>query len=897
MLLSTRHTTRSEMSDAILNLSDNGRALFQQWLSARHVKKTCEKYEQCINAINFRSIKTENCSLFALLTPRQAAFIIRALEAKALLVNKEERKSCVLFLSFLAQTYDFPEKESENQSVQGSLSKADFERWLITFNGFSYAQSKKYIEDLDKISKKAYKSTGLSIYEVFAVPDLQKLHFLLNAQLDKSQKRVLDYFFAYLCYCLPDVDKSVEEVIEPAIRQHRYFDEWCFEQGLTRGTVDSMKEFVESLSKYAAYRDLSQSFEECNPSDKLRTIFLILSQAESYLHLLSEFKHHGYIDRYCQYLLSVIPEKKVRELIREKTTPAKLPVLITGNEKQIGKLFAQWLKENKICSDGSARTFVSSLYDCEEIALKEFNSTLFDIENKFRVAWLRLQIIESPNFISRLFRPLWLYLQFLASYHVVSVAQYDADKQRLLNLLNKKYNGCLGVVKEGFNVPLFFDWLNEYGDVLPYSKEQIIGILNDTAVYDSNKECYYTLDIVISEESKNRVREYISEAWNSGSPIVDYSQIIKSLPEHLEGISVDILRRYLALSSSGEYICEAKYLRALKVPKQNRGDIGAYVCQLLRNVGKPVSRKELFELAPALSEKSIQVVLGGNNNGVNIGIINPKGAKNKIFHADIVNLTKKEQASIIGLINGELLSNEYVTASRLYSLVKEGLPDLFKRYNFLTRTAVYGVLRYKFGKFFTFNISCVTYNERINVSSIFLSFCKSHRKFKLSDLSKIEADLGVVGIPFEQIYTISARISQDSFISREGIKFDVASIDRKLSAYCPKKITPIRLFERYDKLPRVQNMEWNIFLLEHYLLYHSKKLCLLKRNLAKGGCYGFIVRKRQEIQDFDSVIVEYLATKKIEYTRENVLSLLFEEGIIAARRYESIDSIIARLNS
>lgn len=866
----------------------DNRLLFSQWLSRRYVKKTCEKYEECIDDIDIRALKVEGLSLLTAQTPQLAVAIVRKLESKALL-NKEGKKASVLYLSFLAQKKEVSESEADSLKLPVTLNREDFEKWLITYSGFSYAQCKKYIDSVEILSK--------SLYEVGTLLELQSLAASLLPQLDKSLKRVFDYFFAYLCFCLPEEENpsiKIEALETPRLKD---YEEWCVDQGLTRGTIDSMKAFVESLSKYAAFRDLSPAFEECSPVERLRILFIILSQPESYIHLLSEFKHHGYIDRYCLYLLSIIPEKQVKELVKEKQTHVNLPVLITGNEKQMGKLFSQWLKGNGLCSEGSARTFVSSLYDCEKIAFSEFNSTLFYLENKFQAAWLRLQIIESSNFISRLYRPLWLYLQFLSSHHIISIAQFDADKQRFIKLLNKRYNGTLKLVKGEISSSLLFDWLNEYGDILPYSNEELVEILKTTTIYDSVKECYFTQETALSEEAKIRVREYIGRAWTTGCPIIDYSQIIKSLSSCLKGVTVEVLRQYLALSNSGEYICENKHLRALKIPKQNRGDIGAYVCNLLRDVGKPITKKELAELAPALSEKSMSVVLGSNNYGVNIGIINPKGSKNKIFHADIINLTKKEQATIIGLINGELLSNEYVTASRLYCLVKGELPDLFKRYDFLSRTAVYGVLRYKFGQFFTFNISCVTYNEQINISSIFVSFCKRHKKFKLSDLSKLEVDLGVVGIPFEQIYAIAARVSLDSFISRECLEFDVARIDKILSAYCPKKITPINLFSDYKKLPQLKNAEWNIFLLEHYLLYHSKKLCLLKRNFAKSGCYGLIVRKRQEAQDFDSAIVEYLGSRKMEYTRENILSLLFEEGIIAARRYENIDTIIKQVHA
>lgn len=886
---------KSEMDVTNNQFKVDNRLLFSQWLSYRYVKKTREKYEECVENIDVRARKVEGFSLLAEQTLQGAVAIVRGLESKTLL-NKDERKASVLYLSFLAQKREASESETARLNFPVKPNKIDFEKWLSEYRGFSYAQCKKYIDDVEKISK--------SLYEVRTLLDLQIITYTLLPQLNKSLKRVIDYFFAYLCFCLPKEGKSSDvgdraiKIAVPQATALKSFEEWCLDQGLTRVTIASMKVFVESLSKYAAFRGLSPDFENCTPLEKLKILFHIFSQSESYVHLLSEFKYHGYIDRYSLYLLSIIPEKQVKMLVGEKQVYVNLPVLIADNGKQIGKLFSRWLKDNGICSDGSARTFVSSLYDCEKIASSEFNSSLFCLENKFQASWTRLQIIDSPNFIGRLYRPLWLYLQFLSSYHVVSNAQFDADKQRFIRLLNKKYNGAFKLLRDRIEPSVLSEWLNEYGDIFPYSNEQLVSVLKELTIYDSNEECYYTKEMVISEEAKIRVKEYIGRAWTAGSPIIDYSQIIKSLSSCLNGVTVEILRQYLALDNSGEYVCESKHLRALKVPKQNRGDIAVYVCNLLRNIGKPITKKELTELASTLSEKSVRIVLGGDSSyGINVGIINPKGAKNKIFHADIINLTKKEKATIIGLINGELLRNVYATASRLYSLVKAELPYLFTRYDFLTRSALYGVLRYKFSQFFTFNISCVTYNRQINIPSIFVSFCEKHNKFKLYDLSKIKVALGAVGIPFEHIYAVAARISRDSFIRRESLNFDVAWIDKVLLAHCPQKIMPINLFTDYNKLPQVKNAEWNIFLLEHYLSYHSKKLSLSKRNFAKGGCYGLIVRKGKGSSDFDTTIIEYLSSRKMEYSRENILSLLFEEGIIAARRYENIDSIIDKLTS
>ena len=886
------------MSSEIVNGRENKRLLFLTWLRLRHSEISCKKYIESFQRIDDQALMVVGSSLSSATTPQVAVEIIRKLDSRALL-DKNDKKVCVFYLSYLSLVLAVTGSEEACMHRPLKHNKYEFEKWLGSFIGLATVQCGAYADDAEEISKKALDVRGVSLFGVRSLSELQSLLSVLDAKMNSKQKRVSTYFSAYLCFCLSEAGEPAIKSVESVVDERKSFEEWCSDRGYAVNTIEAMLHFVSTISAYAAVRGLCPNFRECAPIEQLRILFLIVSRSETYTHFLQESKRRSYVDRYCRYLLDIIPEEQVKELVDRKQPPSNLPVLLMGDAKKVNRCFSQWLRENTNCTGGSVRTFASTLNKCEKIISREFHASLYRLENKFQGTLLRLKITGRSDLAGRkgaFIGPMWLYSEFLSAYQPVSQEQFEADKQRIADLLNKKYKDGIKLEKGEFEAALRTDWLSEYGTDLIYSAEQLVEMIREKTMCNAETGCYYAPGSVMSDAAALRVREYIENARVKGYTVIEYSQMIRSLSDCLRGISVGLLRQYLEFNGVEGYICEEKDLLASNVPENARRKVmGAFVCEALRRIGKPVSRRELKELLPTLSEGSISVSLYRNDFGINVGIINPRGANSKIFHADIIHLTEQEKTTIVNLIHAQLQKKKNVTSATLFSLVKNNLPDLLVRYNFLTRHALYGMLRYKLKDYFTFNTSCVTYHEQMDIPSVYISFCKERERFMLSDLLKIEADLGCSGIPFEQIYSLFARVSYDSFVRRKKLYFDVEKIDEALAACCTEPIIPINQFRDYDKLPPVKNFGWNIFLLEHYLLYHSKNVFLAERNLSKSGCYGLMIKGRRDFSDFDSALLEYLATRKMEYTRDAVFSLLLQEGIIAVRRYEGIDSVIERL--
>lgn len=868
---------------------------FEDWLSRKNSSQTCKKYLSLLRGVNSTAESQLLCSFLKEQSVDNVLVVLNALVERGIL-ERSSRKVAALYLSYQTQRAATEGCTIASTTKTIKFSKIDFENWLVLFVGLGRGYVKSFIEKAEEISEHL-SPLGFSLYTVNSPFELKALEPIFLSAISDSHVLTLDYYYSYMRSSLFGIEeiKVVDDRREETKivqKTSPSFGEWCLERGLGAPTIKTMQAFLVTLSRYC--KSLNLDFNPKRNSDivNVRALLDLYTNQQGYRKILTVGGAKNYVDRYCSYLLNRITCREIEPFLSQNGDQGHLPILVVADKKQVGAKFSTWLKAGRFCDENSARTFVSSLYAAEDLVREQFGDSLLENPCKRKIAYLRLLVLENKRFKKNWNGPLRLFLQFISEFRLIANEEHLENIKYIKNIIITLFNGVVRLSPIS-DYQRLIDVLNspKYQH-LQYSEDDIMRMVKRIAVHDKQSDTLIIQEKFLSSEETAQLLQYIQGIFESGCPVVDYNELRKKLPENKQFFHNDTLRQFLTMVGEGIFVCEARCIRSVDSCKENVS-FPTIISEKLREIKKPISKNELIKLLPSVSEEIITRILGQNNLGNNIGIVNPK--REKIFHADIIELTKTEKSYIISNIIKALHSNYFITSSQLYKQLKNKVPKLFKRYPFLTKSALFRVLRYKLRDFFKFSISCITFSSKVDILSIYKSYCAKHNRIKMSQLLQFEKELGVSNIPFDQIYETHARVNRDNLIRREQLCFDIPIIDSILQGICQKTLLPISRFNAYDKLPLVSGFEWTPFLLEHYLTYHSCQFSLYKRNFSRRGCYGLIIQRETDILDFDEAVARYVWLSGTKLDGDSILTHLYESGVIGVRKYANIDQIIQRV--
>lgn len=868
---------------------------FEDWISKKNTAPTCRKYLSSLRGVNSTAKRVLRNSLLREQSVANVFAILNTLITMGKL-DKGDRKVAALYLSYQTQHAATIGTTLVREAKTIRPTKIEFENWLVSFVGMGRTPAKAHAAKAEEIS--AHLSPiGFSLFTVNSAFELKALEPLFVTAISNPHVLTLDYYYAYIHSSIPGIEEikafnNGEEETKVVKKTKPSFEVWCLGKELVPSTIKSMQKFLGELTRYCQSRGINFDHKTDSDIANVTALLDLYTNQQAYHEILTDGKVKNYTDRYCSYLLDKIALREIDEVLSQKDNQWQYPILVVAEKKQVAAKFTAWLKAGRYCDDNSTRTFVSSLYSAEDLVREQFNDSLMENPYKRRIAYLRLLAIEKPQFKTDWKRPLRLFVQFLSEFRIISKEEHFENIKKIKDIILLLFNGAIQN-EAGTDYQRICAELNSMpSHPIRYREEDIMSIVKQLTVHDKQSDTLILQEAFLPDDLTANLLQYVQGVFASGCPVVTYEELRKKLPENRQTVHTDTLRQFLTMVGEGIFSCETRCIRSIDSSKETE-NFPTIISDKLREIKKPVSKNELVALLPSISERIITRILVQNNIGINIGIVNPK--RENIFHADIVELTKNERSDIIGVIIETLHSNYYITSSQLYKLIKNKVPKLFKRYAFLTKGALFRVLRYKLKDLFNFSISCITFSGTVDISSIFKSYCAQHKRIKLSQLIQFEKELGGCNIPFEQIYETHARVNQDELIRRNQLHFDILAIDSSLQGICQQTLLPISRFNAYDKLPLVSGFEWTPFLLEHYLSYHSHKFSFYKRNFSRNGCYGFILPRATDISDFDEAVARYIWFSGYELDADTIVTHLQEIGIIGARKYANIDQIILRV--
>ena len=396
-------------------------------------------------------------------------------------------------------------------------------------------------------------------------------------------------------------------------------------------------------------------------------------------------------------------------------------------------------------------------------------------------------------------------------------------------------------------------------------------------------------DVMLSEELKDELLNYIESAFADGKAAIYYQAIFAEFSDAFLDYHIhdaDMLKSYLTFIGDGRFFINRSFIS--KTPDVSMDPLSE-VRSCLQDYGRPATYDEIFAALPHLPQSKIKFILASNVEFVNNG-------RSEYFHESIVRLSDEELDGIAEIIQRTIDEKDFIGGNELYDAIRAKYPYIIDENHALSMYGFRDALKAKLGDKFSFKGNIISRSgQELSMADVFAKYARSHDTFTLSELQSLANNLATP-IYFEAIYENSLRISRDQFVAKTAAYFPVEAMDEALDRICMGKYIPLLEATNFGAFPYV-GFPWNIFLLEHYVASYSQKYMLLHSSFNGTECAGAIVKRSAGIDSFDDLIVDLLANNQIEMKKAPVLQFLSDKGYLARRRYSEIESLIIKANA
>ena len=195
---------------------------------------------------------------------------------------------------------------------------------------------------------------------------------------------------------------------------------------------------------------------------------------------------------------------------------------------------------------------------------------------------------------------------------------------------------------------------------------------------------------------------------------------------------------------------------------------------------------------------------------------------------------------------------------------------------------------------FAFSSKFVTEKDKkIDTAKLYREFCEDRERFCLDDLKEFSKEINVL-INHDIVRRAMIRIDEENFWSSELIHFNAERIDESLEEnFCRSEYLPIQNTEPLlSLLPSVDGVRWTGYLLESYLFSFSKKFILMHKGFAEKNFNGVMVKKTAGFENYEQLIVDVLSKRNGWKNKEDVYSILTDDGYITRAKYNGIEEIM-----
>ncbi len=570
-----------------------------------------------------------------------------------------------------------------------------------------------------------------------------------------------------------------------------------------------------------------------------------------------------------------------------------------GNEAVDDKeAFCGWLKEIKGLSDGTSRTYISSLKKAEEYAQEHFwlDSQLFSASNEI-ITKTATELFKDKQFRNendkqhnRYYNPLRLYLEFKK----IEIKDNNNDKlfikeekkkndsvnENILNILLEHYAYGFNVESPIERIRFKRKYETQFGDEIAISDEELIHEL---------KKCGFEYEgriFVISKDAIIQLSQLIQKAIDNYNTIFYYSEVFEQNEEWLftEKIVSPEMLSALLQENFGTYQYKPKYF----LTTTNKGtEREALVSDIQAVWGNEILRTfdELKQKMPYVTLDKIKYALSSDN---------------RFVWNSFETYTRKD----LFRINDNLFEDIKKCAARLCEekgcALYEELPidDVVSDNYEMSETAVIEILFDLLSDDFSRNNRAITKKgEKRDLQMVVENYCRNRNNCTLSEIEQLMKDtVGEIRHPIavEAISSVMVRVDRDDFISDNMILFNVDETDNALDKIITRNVIGIKEITTFGLFPYC-GYSWNLFLVESFCPRFSKKFrydCAT----ANSKNAGAIIRKGFQ-GNYSDVMAEAVADSGINLSEKDIYDYLISSGLMIKRQYNDIEGLINKAKS
>lgn len=261
------------------------------------------------------------------------------------------------------------------------------------------------------------------------------------------------------------------------------------------------------------------------------------------------------------------------------------------------------------------------------------------------------------------------------------------------------------------------------------------------------------------------------------------------------------------------------------------------------------------------------------------------------FYAPNISLSSKELEQIQCEMKKALYEKEFIVAKDLPQILKKANHSLELLFQGYKDWAVREILKYFLCDIFSFKSVITEKGTSLSYGSLYKSFCNGKTSCTVAELKEFSKSIDTQ-IYWESILSVMVRVNKNLLVHNKEIDFDCEAFDNEIEKQCVGDYIPLQEIGLYEHFPVTSSYKCNGYLLESYLLNHSKKFFLVNASIAEKGYYGIVVRKSSSFSSYEDVITDLLSQSSNWTNAESALDLLVQKGCQARRTLDNIEKIV-----
>ena len=383
----------------------------------------------------------------------------------------------------------------------------------------------------------------------------------------------------------------------------------------------------------------------------------------------------------------------------------------------------------------------------------------------------------------------------------------------------------------------------------------------------------------------NEIFDSIMQVFNTGASCVYlnalYQRYSVQLSETLQIYDSEVLGEQLMKLSKGKICWRQSYLYLLNKP----ADLDRDIVSLFQMSPIPLTYDDLREKLWYIPLDKIKHVLVVNKEIVQV-------APETYFYAQNLPINNEELQEIKKMLHQAFVNRSYITDVEMRNLIKKYCPGVAINTDTLTTYGLRNCLGYILKDSFSFNGPIISERGReISTADVYSEYCKEREQITLDELKKISSELNTSIIYWDAVREQTIRLSDDVFIRKDQVIFDVDQTDRVLDMLCDKEYIPFKDICLFMQFPPI-NIQWNGYVLESYLYNFSRKYKLIHVSFSASGYFGAIVKKDSKIADYQTMITDVLANSNKWNDKLTALELFVDLGYQQRKNYANIEKVI-----